>query len=240
MLIELADVSCASLTDAGIGEGLLHQALAVVEGPFDPNRLHVAADGGELRLLHRRDRAEGKQDDDARAGQSRKRLGHRAAGVAGGRDQDRERPIVGVECRHQPRHDAGADILEGKRRAVEELEDRDGAVQRHQRDRKIQRRRQSADRAPAAAGRRRRSGRRSRRRVRRGLRRSGRASRTRADASGTYSPPSGASPSKSAVRNDTGGELLRVLMNRIDCYAAVTPTPAGRRPVRPPRSRGRS
>ena len=78
----LADDSSDACAQRRIEEGLLHQALAVIEGAAHRERAHVVAPAGELPLLGRGDQALGEQhhDVDARAPVEGRR--HRAAGVA--------------------------------------------------------------------------------------------------------------------------------------------------------------
>jgi len=131
----------------GILEGGLHQALAVVEGAVHGQRTHAGTPGDELLLLHGTDLPFGKQQNDLDAGLSREAVGHGAAGVAGGGDQDGERLGLFLhEVRHAPRHDARAEVLEREGGAVEQLQHvharlspRPVAGERHERNREVER-----------------------------------------------------------------------------------------------------
>ena len=66
-------------------------------------------------------------------------MGDGAAGVAGGRGEDGQRLIAGVERRHQPRHHPRADVLERERRSVKQLEREDARLDLDERNREVQR-----------------------------------------------------------------------------------------------------
>ena len=117
--------------------------------------------------------------------------------------------VAGIEVRHQAGHDARADVLERERRAVKELEGGQLVVERHERDRKVERRGQQSARvwheessSPT-------------KRVRdRGANLGERCAAQRFDRqtararSGTYSPPSGARPSNSASQTEIARRRL--------------------------------
>ena len=137
--MELADVRWARARSAGVAERLLGQALAVVEGAGDRDRGDVAAEGRELRFLHRAHLTVRIQHDHARPRHAVERLGHRAAGVPGRGHQHRQRRLaVAMEMRHQAREHARADVLEGEGRPVEQLDHRQPLVQADDRHRKIE------------------------------------------------------------------------------------------------------
>ena len=86
----------------GVGERLLHQALAVVEGAVDSHRRDVVAEGGELRLLDGAHPAARVEHDDAGAGHAVEGVRHCPAGVARRGDQHgdrRSRPRRGTSRR---------------------------------------------------------------------------------------------------------------------------------------------
>ena len=77
-----------------------------------------------LPLLHRRDLAVGEKDEDVGAVAAGKCVDRSTAGVAGGgADDGCALAALGKHMVHQPREQLHCHILEGQRRAVEELED---------------------------------------------------------------------------------------------------------------------
>ena len=80
-----------ALAQARIGERRLHERLTIVEHAVDLEREDVVAPARELVLLTRRDLPFREQHGDADAAAAVERGGHRAAGVARGRDENRER-----------------------------------------------------------------------------------------------------------------------------------------------------
>ena len=107
-----------------VEEGGLHQPLAVVEGAVDLQRGNVVAEGGELLFLEPGDLALRIEDDHPRPRHPVEGGGDRAAGVAGSGDQHGQLAVLAAgQPGHQPGHEARAEILEGERRPVEELED---------------------------------------------------------------------------------------------------------------------
>ena len=75
----------------------------------------------DLRFLHIADFPFRIQDDHTRVGNTVERLRHRAARVAGGRDQNRQRSAVGEMVKQSCLH-ASPDVLERQRRPVEQLQ----------------------------------------------------------------------------------------------------------------------
>ena len=77
-----------------------------------------------LPLLHRRDAAMREQDEDVGAVAPGKGVDGRAAGIArGGADDRGALAALGQHMVHQPRQQLHRHVLEGQRRAVEQLED---------------------------------------------------------------------------------------------------------------------
>ena len=104
-----------------VGKRPLDQRLAVVERPLHGQRRDVVAERRHLRFLHVADLPFRIEHDDARVGHAVKGLRHRAARVAGRRDQNRQGCAVG-EVVQQPRLHAGADVLERQGRPVKQLQ----------------------------------------------------------------------------------------------------------------------
>ena len=105
-------------------EQALHDRLAVVERAFDRERMHVRL--GRRRHhapLHLGDAAVRIEHDDVDLVAAAERLDRGAAGVARGRDHD-GRALAALRQRmiHQPREELHRQVLEGERRAVEQLE----------------------------------------------------------------------------------------------------------------------
>ena len=104
-------------------EQSLHQRLAVVEGAFDRERVHVVVvRRGHHPALHVGNAAVRKQNEQVSPLAAAERLNRRATGIPGGGDHDggalaprRQRVI------HQPRQQLHGHVLEGERRAVEQL-----------------------------------------------------------------------------------------------------------------------
>ena len=142
MLTEFADVSRTRARIVRVAERFARQAMTVVEAAGNGVRADVPVlrvEHRQLRFLRRADASFRIEHDDACVRHAVKRVRDGAAGVAGGRRQDRQRLIAGVERRHQPRHRARADVLERQRRPVEQLERVDARLDFDERDRKIQR-----------------------------------------------------------------------------------------------------
>ena len=105
-------------------EHRLHQRLAIVEGAFDGNGVHVRIRrGGHHAPLHLGNAAVREQHYHVHLGAAAKRFDRGAAGVARSCDNDccalspRKQHMV-----HQPRHQLHGEVLEGERRTVEQLE----------------------------------------------------------------------------------------------------------------------
>ena len=123
-LIELTPDSAHPVAESVVIEHGLHDRLAIVEGALDGDALDVA---GRRRRhhapLHVGDAAVRKQHDEVDLVAVAKRLDGGAAGIARRRHHDgaalaaRRQHMV-----HQPRHELHGEVLEGERRAVEQLE----------------------------------------------------------------------------------------------------------------------
>ena len=121
-------------------EQALHDRLAVVEGAFDRERVDVVVGGrGHHAPLHVGDAPVREQHEDVGAAAAAERLDRRAAGVAGGRHHHRGALAArGQHVIHQPAQKLHRQVLEGERRAVEELEHEIvGAVLRQRRHRRM-------------------------------------------------------------------------------------------------------
>ena len=105
-------------------EHRLHQRLAVVEGAFDGERVHVVVGRrGHHAPLHLGDAALREQHHDVDLGAAAEGLDRGAAGVAGGRDHDGRALAARLQhVVHQPRDELHGEVLEGERRPVEQLE----------------------------------------------------------------------------------------------------------------------
>ena len=105
-------------------EHRLHQRLAVVEGAFDRERVHVAVRHARHHPpLHLGDAAMRIEHDEIDAAQAAKRLDRGAAGIAGGRDDDgRARATTRQRMIHQAREQLHRDVLEGERRPVKQFQ----------------------------------------------------------------------------------------------------------------------
>ena len=125
--------------EIAIGKGGLGELLTVVEGALDGQCTDVLAEGRELSFLEIADLSVGEEDDDPGVGETEERIGHRAAGVARGGDEDRESLFGAVACAHGPRHETRADILEGEGGPVEELELMDAVRQGGEGNREVER-----------------------------------------------------------------------------------------------------
>ncbi len=100
-----------------------HHALAIIEGAAHREALDVLTPAGELLFLGRGHQALGKQHRHLAAGLAVEGRRDGAAGIPGGGDQDVERPLPGsAQACHARRQKARAKILEGRRRAMKELE----------------------------------------------------------------------------------------------------------------------
>ena len=113
-----------------VQEGGLDQGLAVIEAAVDLQGGDVLAQGRELGLLHGAHAAPGIQHEDVRARDSQEAVCDGAPGVTGRGDEDIDIPFLG-EVPQEPRHEAGADVLEGKGRPMEEFQGVDPFFHRH-------------------------------------------------------------------------------------------------------------
>ena len=116
-------------------EHFLHQPLAVVEIALDGQRMDVRCGRRRhLPLLHRRHAPVREQDEDVGAVAAGEGLDRGAAGVARRCAGDgRARSALGKHMVHQPRQKLHGHVLEGQRRAVEQLEDEAVRADLHQR-----------------------------------------------------------------------------------------------------------
>jgi len=114
----------SALIERFIGEGLLDEALTVVEGAGDFQRGDIFAERGELLFLGFADALGRIQDDHANTGNAEEAVRDGTAGVAGSGDQDSELARFSAdEIAHQAGQKARTEILKGERGAVEEFED---------------------------------------------------------------------------------------------------------------------
>ena len=106
-------------------EQAFDQILAVVEIALQRQRMHVGGlRCGHLPLLHRRHTAFREQNENIGPVASGECIDRGPAGVAG-RGADNRRPLaaLGQYMVHQPCDELHRHILEGQRRAVEQLQD---------------------------------------------------------------------------------------------------------------------
>ncbi len=113
-----------------VQEGGLDQGLAVVEAAVDLQGGDVLPQGGELGFLHGAYAAPGIQDEDVRARDAQEAVRDGAPGVTGCGDEDIDIPFLG-EVPQETRHEAGADVLEGEGRPMEEFQGVDSFFHRH-------------------------------------------------------------------------------------------------------------
>ncbi len=123
-LIELNSGQPHALAKGGVIEQPLHDRLAIVEGAVHGNGVDV---GGFFRRhhppLHVGNPPLRKQDDDVHLVVAGERFNGGAAGIAGRRHYDGATLAArGERVVHQPRQELHRQILEGKRRAVEQFE----------------------------------------------------------------------------------------------------------------------
>jgi hypothetical protein len=79
-----------------LGEGLLGQTLAVVEGSPDGKGMYVTSESGELALLARAHLLMGIEDDDSYAFQAMEGVSDRPSRVARSSHQNGHRPLAGL------------------------------------------------------------------------------------------------------------------------------------------------
>ena len=128
-----------------VGEGVmvehaLHQRLAIVERAFDRDGVDVGVvDGGHLPALHVGDAAIREEHDEIDPVAAAEGLDGRAAGVARGRADDGDALAALLErVVHQPRQELHRHVLEGERRAVEQLQQEEVVADlRQRRDRRM-------------------------------------------------------------------------------------------------------
>lgn len=127
-----------ALVELFIGEGLLDQTLAIVEGAGDFKGGNVLAECGELFFLSVTDALGWIEDDDANAGHVKKAVGNRAAGISRSGDKNGEwTGFAANKIAHEARHETGAEILEREGGAMKELKDVERGGKRDQLDREI-------------------------------------------------------------------------------------------------------
>src|SRR6185312_6042846 len=88
----------------------------------DGERMHVLAPAGELLFLSRRNQAPRIENDHIDARLAMKSRGHGTAGIAGGRDQNRETRVLRPQADETLGQKPGAEILEGRGGPVKQLE----------------------------------------------------------------------------------------------------------------------
>ena len=118
-----------------IHEGGLHQRLTVVERAVHLDGGDVPSQGGELLLLYLADLSLGVEHIDVNAFHAEEAVGHGTARVARSGYQYIYLLLAFLadEVAQQPGHEAGAHVLEGERRSVEEFERPDVFAHGHQR-----------------------------------------------------------------------------------------------------------
>ena len=214
MLIELAEDRRSPREP--VEEGLLHQALAVVERPRHAHGGDVTADGGHLRFLERRDLPGRIQDHHPHA---RARRGTPVPRRSRCRRRSPRAPWRRRRARQGGAEEAGeepcAEVLERQRRSVEELEDREAGPTATTGAGKLNASRSGVRAVPRSNS--------SPTRCDTSGRRAGNRQATprrerlvldRRNRRGRYRPPSGARPPSSASRKVTGG-ASRLVLTRI-------------------------
>ena len=124
--------------EPGVREGGFYQRLAVVEGAVDGEGGDILAQGRELPFLEGGDAAARIEHHGPHPLPLPERLGDRRAGVAAGGGEDGDR-MAGIA--HQVEHggeEAGAEVLEGQGRPMEQLEGEDAGADFHQRHREVE------------------------------------------------------------------------------------------------------
>ena len=113
-------------TQAGVGESLLDQPLAVVEGAAHGQRLDVVVPAAEVVLLARRNPPLGKQHDHADLLAAGERRSHGRPGIARSGDQDGQRRrgcrFFGEDALQACRQEARPVVLERRGGAVKQLQ----------------------------------------------------------------------------------------------------------------------
>ena len=125
-----------------VAERLAREPVTVVEAARHGVRAHVrplAVEHRQLRFLRRADAAVRIEDHDARVRHAVKGVRHRAAGVAGRRDQHREGVVREMKGRHHARHHTRADVLERQRRPMKQLEREDAGLDLDEGDLEVER-----------------------------------------------------------------------------------------------------
>ena len=110
-------------TQRVVAQRLLGHTLTVVERAVDAQGAHIAAECAQLVRLAWRDAAVGIEDRDLEAGQSGEGCAYSRAGVARGRDDDRQRLVrLARKPLHAGGEEARAEILERGGGSVEQFE----------------------------------------------------------------------------------------------------------------------
>ena len=139
MLIELAELSPRAAESSLSRKAALTMRWQSSNEPATSTAVTLPPKCGQLFFLQRADPARRVEDDDAGSGDIVEGAGHRSAGVArGGRQDGQAFALLAREPGHQPRHQAGPEILEGQGRAVEQLQHPDVGRDLDHRHRKIQ------------------------------------------------------------------------------------------------------
>ena len=187
--------------ERGVREGGLDQRLAVVEGAVDGEGGDVLAQGRELPLLEGGDPAARVEHHGPHPAPLPERLRHRRPGVAAGGGEDGDRMLRIADQLEHGGEEAGAEVLEGQGRPVEQLEGEDAGAAPPPAARGSRapgaRRAASGSRPSSSASRR--SIRTSQRRLQSSSSSSGQSSK-RGRGSGSQRPPPGAIPASTASR----------------------------------------
>ena len=124
-----------AVAEGEVVEHGLHQRLAVVERALDGDGVHVGLRGGRHHApLHVGDAAVREQHDGSTRLRAAEGLDGRAAGVArGGADDGHALAAGGQHAVHEAGQQLHRHVLEGERRAVEQLQHPQVAVDLHQR-----------------------------------------------------------------------------------------------------------
>ena len=155
-LMEFMAASPARSRKRRVPEQLLDDPLAVVERALDRHGVHVRClDRRHLTPLDVAHAALRVEHDDLGPAARREAGDGRRAGVAGGRDEHRDALVaLAQHMLEEPPDELQREILEGQRRAVEELEQPLAGVELHERaDRRVPEARIGLAAQPLAAGR---------------------------------------------------------------------------------------